>query len=978
VPLEVQLVTGLMIALVVAFAATPLAVRVAHRFEFFDKPFGYKGHATPTPYLGGAAVVTAFVVASLIVAGNPHRTVPVVIGAVILWGVGTVDDRRNLSPYLRLAVEFALAAGLWALGLGWDLGFGAGVDLAVTCLWIAGVVNAFNLFDNMDGAASTMAAVVAGAVAVLGAVLAEPWLAAAGAALCGACLGFLPHNLARPARIFLGDGGSMPVGFVAASLVMIGASDAVREWQALAIALLLVGVPLLDTTLVVISRRRRGIPILTGGRDHLTHRTRQRIANVRAVAVALGGAQAMLAAFALLAYRGGSIVLVIFVALYVLAAAAAIEFLDGDFGESERLARHTSRSTVRPADALVAVLGVAFGLSSFYDGGYDASLWAPAGVVLLALLIAVAIARFPRLNVVGRTAVGSLGVLAVWALISGSWSSSPAAAAVFGNRWLVYTVVLALLTLLIRDRRGALWVLGGVVAGTLAVALWTVGSMLIDSTVLFAGGRLNDPLGYVNGQGAVYAMALIPCLVLADWRRTPWLSALGASLASLFAGLAILSQSRGVWLGMAVAIMVLFVVAPQRRWRLALVLIIAAALALASPWLNDVYTETVSTAVPERVARRAAVVLLAAALLAGALWYGAQVASIRLNATARSRIGRWWTSFLVAVGVLAAVTALVSLPRIVDKMDDQYQAFVTLDVDALRPDGHSRLLSTSGVRYDYWRIAVRAWEDHPVAGLGAGGYPVSYFRQRRTVEDIRQPHSLGLQVLAELGVVGALLFLAWLGALCWGVWRWMRAGSRTDRLVTAAGAGLFAAWLSQTSGDWLHLLAGVTGVALVGAAVLLRPLPEEAESPGPARRQVARTTRLFAVAGVAVAVAVLVLLSRQALSEHYRVKAQAALAAQHPADALALADRSLRLQGNDVDARYLRSAALERLGQTKEARLELLDALDREPDNFVTWALLGDLDARLGNVSAARHDYREALRLNPLEPSLAEAVKQTS
>src|SRR6476619_4278250 len=99
----------------VVFWTTPLAIRVAARFEFYDHPAGYKGHAAPTPYLGGAAVVAGFVVAALLVAGASSRTWPIVAGAVVLWAVGTVDDRRNLTPLLRVAVELALAVGLWGL-----------------------------------------------------------------------------------------------------------------------------------------------------------------------------------------------------------------------------------------------------------------------------------------------------------------------------------------------------------------------------------------------------------------------------------------------------------------------------------------------------------------------------------------------------------------------------------------------------------------------------------------------------------------------------------------------------------------------------------------------------------------------------------------------------------------------------------------------------------------------------------------------
>ena len=292
------MLTGLALAVATVYWATPVAIRVAQRLSFYDRPIGYKGHAAPTPYLGGAAVVLGFLAATLALTGDWERTVPLTLGVVTLWVVGTVDDRRHVTPLGRVAVEVALAAGLWYLDLGWNLGLGPAVDLFVTAAWVVAVVNAFNLFDNMDGAATTMASVVAAGVMILGIVEGDAWLSVVAAALCGACLGFLPHNLASPARIFLGDGGSMPVGFAVAALAMIGVSDANAAWQSLAMGLLFVGVPALDTTLVVISRRRRGISILTGGRDHLTHRARERLRTTRAVALALGGLQAVISALA--------------------------------------------------------------------------------------------------------------------------------------------------------------------------------------------------------------------------------------------------------------------------------------------------------------------------------------------------------------------------------------------------------------------------------------------------------------------------------------------------------------------------------------------------------------------------------------------------------------------------------------------------------------------------------------------------------
>src|SRR4051794_31506161 len=172
-----------------------MAIRIADRLQFYDRPVGYKTHGRPTPYLGGAAVMAGFLVAVLALGGSWDRTLPLGGGVAALWGVGTIDDRRTVLWWARGVVEILLASLLWTCGLGWDLGFGAVVDVALTAFWIVAVVNAFNLFDNMDGAASTMAAAVSAGLAVFGAADGNPWLAVCATALCGACLGFLPFNL---------------------------------------------------------------------------------------------------------------------------------------------------------------------------------------------------------------------------------------------------------------------------------------------------------------------------------------------------------------------------------------------------------------------------------------------------------------------------------------------------------------------------------------------------------------------------------------------------------------------------------------------------------------------------------------------------------------------------------------------------------------------------------------------------------------
>ena len=298
-PDESRLIGAFGLSLVAVALATPLAVLAAERLRFHDHPVGYKGHLAPTPYLGGAALVAGFLLGVVAFGEGVSRFAPIAAATAFLWLVGTADDRLNLRPSLRVLAELGSATLLWAFDLGWSVFSSDVANLIVTNLWVVAVVNAFAIMDNMDGAASTVGAVAAmgaGALAVIGG---DVVLGAVALALSGACAGFLPFNLwASPARIFLGDGGSIPLGFVVGSAIMTAPMADDVGWSALLVAVLLVGVPALDAALVVVSRLRRGVPLATGGRDHLTHRLLQRLGSARAVALALGLAQASLCALA--------------------------------------------------------------------------------------------------------------------------------------------------------------------------------------------------------------------------------------------------------------------------------------------------------------------------------------------------------------------------------------------------------------------------------------------------------------------------------------------------------------------------------------------------------------------------------------------------------------------------------------------------------------------------------------------------------
>jgi len=278
------------IAAFATYLLTPLAIKVALRTGFVDRPTGYKGHRQPTPYLGGCAI-TIGVLAGVAVGSIPSRYALVIACVVAVWLLGTVDDRVNLPISLRVAVEVGIGIVLSVSGLGWDVFHQGVANAAVSVVWVVGLMNAFNLMDNMDGASATVAAVSSLGIGTLALMAGHLGLTPLCFATAGACVGFLPRNLASPARIFMGDGGSLPLGLLVAATTMSSVNRSYLGASGVVIGALLVGLVILDTTLVTVSRSRAGRPVLSGGRDHLTHRLAKRVGSPRRVALTLAVTQ---------------------------------------------------------------------------------------------------------------------------------------------------------------------------------------------------------------------------------------------------------------------------------------------------------------------------------------------------------------------------------------------------------------------------------------------------------------------------------------------------------------------------------------------------------------------------------------------------------------------------------------------------------------------------------------------------------------
>lgn len=289
------------LALALTALLTPLARRLAIALNFLDHPIGYKGHGLATPYLGGCAMIAATSLAWMLAAADAPGFATLLGAAALLAAVGTIDDRFGLPITPRLVTQVAVATSLYIAGLGWQALPSEALNYGLTVIWVVGIVNAFNLMDNLDGAVASVAAPSALGAGTIAIATGNPALGGIAFALAGGCIGFLPFNLAQPSRIFFGDGGSTPIGLILATVVMALPDNGLGWVAPLALAPL-VGLPILDTALVASSRARRRAPILSGARDHLTHRLLSVQGSARRVAATIAVAQAALCLLAILLY----------------------------------------------------------------------------------------------------------------------------------------------------------------------------------------------------------------------------------------------------------------------------------------------------------------------------------------------------------------------------------------------------------------------------------------------------------------------------------------------------------------------------------------------------------------------------------------------------------------------------------------------------------------------------------------------------
>ena len=310
-PFAVRWPLSFLIPLLAVLTLTPVAARAARRLGLVDDPgsAGHKTHDETTPYLGGLAlgggllvISVGLIVVGAIAEGANAELFNVLAGAALMSMIGLLDDIRGLSPVVRLAYEAFAAIALWQVGVGAGIFDVTWIDLTLTVLWVIAVTNALNFIDNMDGLAAGVTTTSALGIFAISAANGDVLVSSLALALAGASLGFLRFNF-PPARIFLGDAGSMMLGFLLAALILKLDLPVAPSAPRVLATLLLVAVPLFDLSVVVVARLLGHRPLWRGGRDHTSHRMLAAGLSRRAVAVRFMIVQSACAAAAIPLYE---------------------------------------------------------------------------------------------------------------------------------------------------------------------------------------------------------------------------------------------------------------------------------------------------------------------------------------------------------------------------------------------------------------------------------------------------------------------------------------------------------------------------------------------------------------------------------------------------------------------------------------------------------------------------------------------------
>lgn len=620
------------------------------------------------------------------------------------------------------------------------------------------------------------------------------------------------------------------------------------------------------------------------------------------------------------------------------------------------------------------------------NGGFDASTWYWGALVLLATFTAVFIGVLHdrlRLSRASALAVGLFAGYVAWSYLSMTWAQYPGLALDGSNRALLYLLIFTLLTALPWTEEtvlGALLLFAGGV-GTVGTVLMIRLASSASVSSLFFGGRLVVPTGYINSTAALFTMNALVCIVLASRKRlTGPVRGLLMAFAAVSLQLATIVQSRGWLFTLPLVAVVAIVVVPDRLRVAAAAAIPAVAALVPVRRLLKVYQSGPSdplTALAHHAARPA---LMA---VAGAFVFGTLLAWAD-QLYRGPRPGRALRRVIGTVAVLIAIGGVLTGGLVVSKGDPL--GFISRQWHSLGHQeavyGSSHFTDVGSGRYDFWRVAVRAFVSHPIGGLGQDNYGDYYLINRRTGEEPSWTHSLELRLLAHTGIVGFLLFGGFLVFAIKAAARTRHRGDADVRLLTGALLLPAIVWLIHGSLDWFWEVPALSGPALgflgaaggLGTALELTPA---AESPGRAKPR--RRARLPAPVGVATGIVALacltVVLAFPYLSAH-QVQVASRADANDPSAALSDLRLASQLNPLSADPGRLAGAIALRNGRWTLALRQFRKSLAAEPGGWFSWLGAGLAESALGEPEEAHRDFVVARHINARQPAVQDALQR--
>ena len=603
------------------------------------------------------------------------------------------------------------------------------------------------------------------------------------------------------------------------------------------------------------------------------------------------------------------------------------------------------------------------------EGGFRPALWYPGALVVLWLLvICSADVMFSLKRREWRTgALVFFGLFTLWSFFSIAWATVKGDAWDGANQTLLYFTVYVFFSRWSTNVR-----IASLFASLYAVGVAAIGLVIIESALhgghpvsILLDSRLASPIGYQNGEAALFLIPLWPVLYLASRREVPPLArGLLAATASLLAQIAVLAQSRGSMYSFPIVFLVFVAVTSGRGRALITALVVLAASAINLSPLLGVFRagdrgDPVGPALTQ--ARNGMIAIFLCLLVLGTL-----AAVLDQRVSLADRTARWLDRGVVIGFALALVlTIALALSLANSPAHSARNAWHHFTTGAAGGSGSSHFTSLYGTnRYDFWRVAAIEFRAHPLAGVGTNNFATEYVQSRRSPEEPNDPHSIEMKVLMQTGVVGSVFFIAFLAGALVAV---RRRGIDPFRRGLAASLVVgFAYWFVHSSVEWFWEIPALTAAAFAFLG-LAAALSVDGPSGEAATR---RPDRRLLVLGLAlVALVISINYAGPWLSARYVDSASRSWRSS-PSQAYRMLDRARAFNRLSDQPDLIAGTIAERRRDYGRMKVAFTRALERNHAGWYARLELGIAEYLSGNRRAALDQLERVRAINPTEPMI--------